>query len=341
MNKLEQERLTKEDIEDLISSRTEENLTLEYKRAAALDKEDKKRDEISKDVSAMANSAGGKILYGVKEDPTNRFLPGAVDPVQRTFITTETLQQIIESRIQPKIQGVSIYAIPITEDTAVYVVDIPQSTTAHQASDKKYYKRVNNLCLPMEDYEIRDVMNRKTAIALSLRLLPDLTRNQERTGSNPTHHFGMHFLVSVRNNGSRVARYCSVELSADPHMIHESTGDSYFTETEGRLRKIFNFGNDRIIARSGDGIESLVDGQYHPILPNCERRLGWITLIESPVERAAAKPAFTFFPAKDYTISWNIFSDEGQPNYGEVDLRDLVAQHTAMVERFSKNTGKS
>ena len=259
MNKTEQLRLTKEDIETLISSRAEESLTLEYKRAEALGDQEAKRNEISKDVSAMANSAGGKILYGVTEDPTKRFLPGAADPVQRTSITTETLQQIIESRIQPKIPSVNIYAVPITGETAIYVVDVPQSTTAHPASDKKYYKRVNNLCLPMEDYEIRDVMNRKTAITLSLRLIPDLTRNQERTESTLTHRSGMHFLVSVKNSGNRVAKYCLVELSADQHVIHGSTGDSYFTGTEDGLRQIFNFSNDRIIARPGRGTESLVD----------------------------------------------------------------------------------
>ena len=168
MNKPVQKRLTREDIEALISSRTEESLNLEYKRAAALDKEDKQKNEISKDVSAMANSAGGRILYGVKEDPDKRF-PEAPDPIKRTSFTTETLQQIIESRIQPKIPGVGIYAIPITEETAIYVDDIPQSTTAHQASDKKYYKRVNNESRPMDDYKIRDVMNRKAAITLSLQ----------------------------------------------------------------------------------------------------------------------------------------------------------------------------
>jgi hypothetical protein len=341
MNKTQKVRLTKEDIVTLISSRTEESLTLEYKRAEALANQEMKRNEISKDVAAMANSAGGKILYGIMEDPTKRFLPGTIDPVQRTSITTETLQQIIESRIQPKISGINIYAVPITDETAIYVVDVPQGTTAHQASDKKYYKRVNNVSCPMEDYEIRDVMNRKTAITLSLELIPDLTRNQERTGSEVTYRFGMNFLVSVKNSDDRVAKYCLVELSADQYVIYESTGDSYFTETDGRLREIFNFSNDRIVDRRGDEPESLVGGQYHPILPNCERRLGWITVTDNRIERAPAKPAVTFFPVKDYIIFWKIFSDEGQPNYGEVDLRDLVARHNAMVERVSKNTKKS
>ena len=39
----------------------------------------------------------------------------------------------------------------------IYVVDIPQSNIAHQAFDKRYYKRFNFISTPMEDYEIRDI----------------------------------------------------------------------------------------------------------------------------------------------------------------------------------------
>src|SRR6202043_2434227 len=81
----------------------------------------------------------------------------------------------------------------------------------------KYYKRVNNICQPMEGYEIRDVMNRKSAITLSLRIIPDLTRDQVRTESTITMNCGMHFLISVHNSGTRVAQYCLAELSADQH----------------------------------------------------------------------------------------------------------------------------
>jgi predicted HTH transcriptional regulator len=87
MNKPEQQRLTIEDINVLIRSRTEESLTLEYKAAGALALTGKRdfRDEISKDVSSMANSAGGRIIYGVSEDPTNSWLPGEFTPVQEAF----------------------------------------------------------------------------------------------------------------------------------------------------------------------------------------------------------------------------------------------------------------
>jgi hypothetical protein len=343
MNNPEQQRLTIEDIHALIRSRTEESLTLEYKAAGALALTAKRdfRDEISKDVSSMANSAGGRIIYGVSADPINSWFPGELDPVERSSITIESLQQIISSRIQPKIQGVNIYAVPITEEKAVYVVDIPQSTTAHQASDKKYYKRVNNISQPMEDYEIRDVMNRKSGITLSLRIIPDLTRDQVRTESTITMNCGMHFLISVHNSGTRVAQYCLAELSADQHVIDESTGESYFTGTETRVRQIFTFSNDRIIVRPGGGTGSLKSGRYHPILPSCELRLGWITIRNRPVKSDAGKRGLTFFSAEDYRLLWKLFSEEGQTSSAEINIRDLVAQHDATSERVRSNAWNS
>jgi hypothetical protein len=192
----------------------------------------------------------------------------------------------------------------------------------------------------MEDYEIRDVMNRKSAITLSLRIIPDLTRDQVRTESTITMNCGMHFLVSVNNSGNRVAQYCFAELSADQHVI-ESTGESCFTGTETGIRQIFTFSNDRIIVHSRGGTESLVSGRYYPILPNCERRLGWITIRNRPLKSDPGKRGLTFFSAKDYRLLWKLFSEEAPASIGEIDIRDLVAQHDATSERVRSKAWKS
>ena len=78
-------------------------------------------------------------------------------------ITKEWLEQVIQGRIRPRINDVHINPVQLrTHSTGkvAYVVTIPQSDTAHQASDKRYYKRFNFESVPMEDHEIRDVMNR-------------------------------------------------------------------------------------------------------------------------------------------------------------------------------------
>jgi len=66
-----------EDIEALIRDGVQESLRLDYKRCAALDKRNpKSKADLSKDVSAFANSAGGTLVYGVVED---NHLPTTID----------------------------------------------------------------------------------------------------------------------------------------------------------------------------------------------------------------------------------------------------------------------
>ena len=57
---------TEADLLALISAGVEESAALDYKRADSLNKrDDKKKTEITKDVSSFANSAGGTIIYGI------------------------------------------------------------------------------------------------------------------------------------------------------------------------------------------------------------------------------------------------------------------------------------
>jgi hypothetical protein len=50
------------DLDQLIKDGVEESLTLDFKASGALAKDSRKSDEMCKDVSALANSAGGQII---------------------------------------------------------------------------------------------------------------------------------------------------------------------------------------------------------------------------------------------------------------------------------------
>ena len=152
-----------EDIEAMIKDRVQEDIHLDYKRSEAIAHD--KRIEISKDVSAFANSDGGILIYGVEEnqethEPTQ--IDGGVD--HRKF-SKEWLEDIIMSRISPMVDGLRIFPLPVGSESSIYVVSIPKSNRGpHQASDKKYYKRFNFKSEPMDDYEITDVRNRRHSI---------------------------------------------------------------------------------------------------------------------------------------------------------------------------------
>src|SRR5689334_23316683 len=72
-------------LQSYIDNLLEESLTLEYKAADSLERTDRRKEQITKEVSAMANSDGGLIIFGVKEssDSAKRHLPESIDPINR------------------------------------------------------------------------------------------------------------------------------------------------------------------------------------------------------------------------------------------------------------------
>ena len=93
---------TKADLENLIAEGITESLTLEYKGSPALAKDSKSRDELCKDVSAFANSAGGQIVYGIEEDKN---VPTKLDEGADPSITKEWIEQILDSRSSRVLKG--------------------------------------------------------------------------------------------------------------------------------------------------------------------------------------------------------------------------------------------
>jgi hypothetical protein len=161
---------TKGDLQQIVDEKLSESLTLDYKASPALGRDDKKRDEICKDVSAFANSAGGQIIYGIEEKNQK---PVRVDEgVEPTTITREWLEQVINSRVQPRIERLVITPIPFEPTRVGYVLTIPQASARapHQAPDNKYYRRYNFQSVPMADYEVRDAMRRATTPELFIRI---------------------------------------------------------------------------------------------------------------------------------------------------------------------------
>ena len=61
---------TKTDLQRLVDEGLEESLILDYKASPSLARDSGKPEELCKDVSALANSAGGQLVYGIEEDKT-------------------------------------------------------------------------------------------------------------------------------------------------------------------------------------------------------------------------------------------------------------------------------
>ncbi|GAB1270231.1 ATP-binding protein [Aurantivibrio infirmus] len=209
---------TEADLIELIRNKVQESIELDYKACASLQKTDKKKTEISKDVSAMANSAGGILIYGVIE---NGHIPVEIDEgFDPSEISKEWLEQIISSRIQRKIENIMIkpiYLETTNPGKVAYVVYVPQSSRApHQAHDKRFYKRYNFESAPMEEYEIRDVSNRDKGPKLILNFgIENLESIFREINEGQKTYLTAEIIPLIENTSPAPAEYIAINIFID------------------------------------------------------------------------------------------------------------------------------
>ena len=292
--------MTKYNIEylnSLIENKVEENLNLEYKSSGALGKQNNKTTEISKDISSLANSDGGIIIYGIAED-NNNHLPKEIDSIDRKLFSNEWLEQIIQSKIRPRLNDFKIYPIDIDSNRVVYVVDVKKSNTAHQAEDKRYYKRFNFQSTAMYDYEVRDILNRTKNPVISLDFE---FKNQHKE-----------IVIYAINSGSVYAKYLNVKFRIPKKICAEKYYNSYNHETfqintDNTVRDIL----DVQIGGMGNVSKKYGPSRYEPILPKQNFKLTEIKLTNFPFDH-------------ENLLEWEIFCDNSQPINGTVRFADLL-----------------
>ncbi len=148
----------REDLDRLIDQA--ESIRLDFKQSKLFEKpRDRYIEDLSREVSAFANTEGGLIVIGVAEKRVGkaRVAEYVDDGVDIHVIGPESLQQLIESNVSPYLSGVRVKGIRLTEvDTRMaYVVFVPQGSTAYQAIDRRYYGRSEYESKPLPDHEVR------------------------------------------------------------------------------------------------------------------------------------------------------------------------------------------
>jgi predicted HTH transcriptional regulator len=143
---------TKADLDALQSGSIKESISLEYKASPAVDKKDDNRKvEMARDVSAFANADGGQIVYGMTEEDHE---PAGLDQgVDRRAYPEIWFAQVLQQHITPPISGLSIRHVPLADPMVAVVIDVPATRgDPHQVSDgliltplreKRLTKRLN------------------------------------------------------------------------------------------------------------------------------------------------------------------------------------------------------
>lgn len=289
-------------LQQFIENSVEESLTLEYKSADSLGRQDKKKNEITKDISSMANSAGGIVIYGITEYDQNdkRHLPEKLDPIRRTDFTKEWLENIIDN-IKPKIDGLIIYPIQMEDNSnkVIYIVEIPQSTTAHQASDYRYYKRYNFKSVPMDDYEVKDVINRLKVAEADIIFKYKLVENTQN-------YHDYELIITLKNTGVKLIHNYKIEFTLPLFLqIFPSEGVCYKKSTRYQSYIITYKSKELVYPKEEIEISDSYSLRYR-INDESYNKLEDAAIYRNP-----------------YCLTWTLYADEMTPKNGKVEMSKL------------------
>lgn len=288
---------TLDDLQALIDDGTRESEVLEYKTATSPFSESDKK-EIAKDVTAMANSLGGLIIYGVSANPTDKTLPQAIAPIDKKNI--ETFDRVLNAQVRPPIRGLRKKLIPPT-DPKVLVVEVPPSEDPpHQSLyEKRYYRRSGSECLAMDHDLIALKFGRKLAPALDLVFAP-LAAPSVFAGEPPWSNEA-HLRLLISNGGRRIGRHVRLILR------FPSTEAVRLSDRKGTLTNIDALYSGLQARQFSDDA-----GVFHPGMNTSVVELG-VSFAESYAREKSDEPL----------IQWTLFADEMSPRQGEASLKEL------------------
>lgn len=172
--------ITEDDLQALVNEGRREDVQLEFKLALPGGSDEEKK-EFLKDVSAMANSQGGDIIYGIRENKTTQDDAGkAAEVVAITGAGIDATKlrmfELLNSSIEPRVNGVAIRDVPV-KSGFVLVVRVPRSwNSPHVVRHRnhwRFYARNSAGVYAMNVGEVRDAFAFSDTLAERLDVFRD------------------------------------------------------------------------------------------------------------------------------------------------------------------------
>lgn len=163
--------ITEDHLAQLVTDRTSESKTIEFKQALEIF-DDKQRRELLCDITALANSDGGDIIYGVKEaDGVAAELVGL-----KGFVPDDSLgkiENLLRDGVQPRLSGVILHCVDLENGNKALIVRVPRSFAAphmvrHQGVTR-FCGRNSNGKYDLDAFELRSAFLASEGIASRLR----------------------------------------------------------------------------------------------------------------------------------------------------------------------------
>jgi|GEM_PF-6013634 len=166
-------------IEELIVSKYQENVELEFKTksnpdAGDLTKEDRKNLGVA--LSALSNSMGGLLIWGIAAEKNTDGIDCAfkAQPISNIDKFKSDVERAVSQALMPRHEGIRIAKIPSAKNAATgyLIIHVERSDRRpHRCEfgEKQYFKRIGDSSVAMEHYDIEDSFKRVVVPALEAR----------------------------------------------------------------------------------------------------------------------------------------------------------------------------
>ncbi len=150
----------------------------EYKSASLLEQKNKNDflKELSKQISAFANSGGGNLVFGICDPKT--VAAKTIEPCEQLVgrqSMKDYLATMVEQSVEYPLQDFRVHRIPLTGDAtkSIFVIEVGDSLAApHQAkADKHYYYRIDGHTKPAPHFYVELLQKRETRSVLTIEAI--------------------------------------------------------------------------------------------------------------------------------------------------------------------------
>ncbi len=187
--------ITKDDIKQLVDNQVLEGKTLEYKSALPGNGDEDKREFLA-DVSSLANTDGGDLIFGVFEDKKDIVSDFGIE-ILNCDTEIQRLENIIRDGISPRIDT-DLKVIDIDGKKSILIIRIkPSLSSPHRVifkNSNRFYKRNSNGKYEMDVFELKNAFGTSGKIIDSIREFRkkrvfDIKANEGPTNLESTDNF--------------------------------------------------------------------------------------------------------------------------------------------------------
>jgi hypothetical protein len=357
------EEIKETDLQALIDNKVLEGKTIEYKKELPNDSDSSKKEFLA-DVTSLANSSGGDLIFGIEQD-NQTGEPKSLNGIETKNIDNEKtrLDNIVRGGIEPRILSVTIKPIFLGNSRYAILIRIPKSwLSPHRVifgGHAKFYARNSSGKYEMDIDELRVAFNLSETLTDRIRnfradRVAKIQADETPVPLDYPHRIVLHFLhanafnpfLKYDVNSIYPSRYDKLPLIRRNVLNGRYNLDGLFTYSESDDGKhsaytqlyrngIIEAVDSRMLApreRNGVILKHIASVVFEEKLIQATTR--YLNLMS---ELAIEPPIFIFLSllnVKDYTIPGDIYNGFST---GPID-RDLLLLPAEIIESYGVKT---